>query len=115
RAHRGPESLPVVERVRVEAGETAERTMTVARWEDMAARGWHSGDDHVHAQLMSDDDARLVMTFAKATDTRVTNVLEMGNQQRTWYEQRGFGPAFRVRDGAHVLVPGQEDPRYRLG
>jgi hypothetical protein len=43
------------------------------------------------------------------------NLLEMGNDRRTFYEQRGFGEAYRVRSGNHVLVPGHEDPRYQFG
>lgn len=35
----------------------------------------------------------------------------MGDINRTWFEQRGFGPDHRVIDGDYVLVPGQECPR----
>jgi hypothetical protein len=81
----------------------------------MKRRGWYSGDDHVHARLMHSEDAFKLLTCAKATDIQVSNILEMGNEVRTWYAQRGFGKAFRVQDGDYILVPGQEDPRSALG
>jgi hypothetical protein len=87
------------------------------RWTDMPARGWFSSDDHIHSRLMSGEDAGRLMTWARAADIHIANILEMGDSARTWYPQRGFGPEFRVRDesGRHWLIPGQEDPRSMLG
>ena len=115
RVYRGFEREPVVDTVRVDEGETAERTYQPERWVDMPTHGWYSGDDHIHARIMSDHDARRLMAWLKAVDIHVGNTLEMGDRYRTHYEQRGFGPDFRVQDGDHVLVPGQEDPRYWRG
>lgn len=106
----------VAERREVTVGaEPAVARFELKRWTDMKARGWWSGDDHVHSRLNSDEDARRLMAWTKAADIHVANVLRMGNRQRTYYEQRGFGPAFRVVDGDRALVPGQEDPRYSTG
>jgi hypothetical protein len=41
----------------------------------------------------------------------LANIVKMGDISRTYFEQRGFGPAFRVTDGDYVLSPGQECPR----
>jgi hypothetical protein len=60
---------------------------------------------------MSDADAEKLMTWAKAEDVHLCNVVKMGDIHRTWFEQRGFGPAFRVRNGDYILSPGQECPR----
>ncbi len=111
----GLEYEPVRERLRIEPGGWTRKTVRLRRWVHMPRRGWYSGDDHVHSRLMSSEDADRLMAFTRAADIHVSNVLEMGNEMRTWYAQRGFGPEFRVRDGLHWLVPGQEDPRSQLG
>ncbi len=112
---RGPEQTPVVERVTIEPDGLARRELRVKDWIDMPARGWWSGDDHIHARLMSSADAGRLLDYAEAVDLHVANVLEMGDPYRTYYAQRGFGPEFRVARGDRWLVPGQEDPRSDLG
>ncbi len=113
----GIEYEPLHEKFRVEPGQWTRKTFRLKRWTNMPERGWYSGDDHIHSRLMSSEDAEKLLAFTVAGDIHVANVLEMGNEMRTWYAQRGFGPEFRVRDesGRHWLVPGQEDPRSMLG
>ena len=113
----GSEYEPVHDTFNVEPGQWTRKTYRLKRWTNMAQRGWYSGDDHVHSRLMSSEDADKLLAAAQAGDINVVNVLEMGNEMRTWYAQRGFGPEFRVHDEAslHWLVPGQEDPRSMLG
>lgn len=113
--YHGPEYIPVRQTIKITAGEWNRETIQLKRWIDMPARGWYSGDDHVHAQIMNSEDADNVMAFVRAADVHVANILEMGDSLRTYYEQRGFGPAYRVRTDNHVLVPGQEDPRSDFG
>jgi len=113
----GSEYEPLHDTFRVEPGQWTRKTYRLKRWTNMAQHGWYSGDDHVHSRLMSSEDADKLLAAAQAGDINVVNVLEMGNEMRTWYAQRGFGPEFRVHDeaGLHWLVPGQEDPRSMLG
>ncbi len=113
----GIEYEPLHETFRVEPGQWTRKTFRLKRWTNMPERGWYSGDDHIHSRLMSSEDAEKLLAFTVAGDIHIGNVLEMGNEMRTWYAQRGFGPEFRVRDesGRHWLVPGQEDPRSMLG
>jgi hypothetical protein len=113
----GIEYEPLHDTFRVAPGQWTRKTYRLKRWTNMPERGWYSGDDHVHSRLMSSEDAERLLAFTRAGDIHVANVLEMGNEMRTWYAQRGFGPKFRVRDdaGLHWLVPGQEDPRSMLG
>lgn len=115
RVQRGPEHLPIREIVEVAPEEWVRRTFETRRWCDMKELGWFSGDDHVHARLMSGDDADRLLQYARAVDINVANILEMGDYSRSYYSQRGFGREFRVQEGAHWLVPGQEDPRSMLG
>jgi hypothetical protein len=51
------------------------------------------------------------MAWVKAEDVHLANIVKMGDIYRTYFEQRGFGRDYRILDGAHVLVPGQECPR----
>jgi hypothetical protein len=115
RVHKGPEFNVAAETVEVRGGELTACTPHLARWINMPELGWYSGDDHVHGEMLDSEDVRRVLAFTLASDTHVVNLLEMGNDRRTFYEQRGFGEAFRVQSGNHVLVPGHEDPRYQFG
>ncbi len=108
---RGVEHEVMFEDVTIQSGQTAERTLRPRRWVDMRKHGWWSGDDHVHTRILSDDDARNVMAWVQAEDVHLANIVKMGDIYRTYFEQRGFGPAFRFRDGEYVLSPGQECPR----
>ena len=111
----GAEYVPVRDSLSVEPGKKTEKVYRMARWTDMPALGWYSGDGHVHSRMVSDKDASNVMSWAKAADIHIANVLAMGCYMRTYYEQRGFGKQFRVQDGQYALVPGQEDPRDFMG
>lgn len=108
---RGAEHLVIHEVVEVRPNERVERTYQPRRWVDMRDHGWYSGDDHVHTQILSDRDARMAMSWIQAEDVRLANVVKMGDIYRTWFEQRGFGKAYRVQDQGYILSPGQECPR----
>src|SRR5262245_6595889 len=45
---RGPEYRRAAGRIEVAAGETAERSVELVRWIDLAAQGWWSGETHIH-------------------------------------------------------------------
>jgi hypothetical protein len=108
---RGVEHELVFQEVTIRPGETTQAVIRPRRWVDMRRRGWWSGDDHVHCRILSDADARRLMAWVQAEDVHLANVVKMGDIYRTYFEQRGFGPAFRVADGDYVLTPGQECPR----
>ena len=108
---RGVEHTPIEEAFTIKPGQSLQKTYRLQRWVDMPKRGWYSGDAHVHFRMTSDSDARHMMAWAQAEDIHVTNVLKMGDINRTWFEQRGFGPEHRYTEGDFVLVPGQECPR----
>jgi hypothetical protein len=108
---RGVEHEVLFEDVTIRSGDTLERTCRPRRWVDMRKRGWWSGDDHVHCRILSDEDARHLMSWVQAEDIHLANILKVGDIYRTYFEQRGFGPGYRVVDGEYVLSPGQECPR----
>ena len=110
---RGVEHEEVFEEVAFTSGGTVAKTFRPRRWVDMRRRGWWSGDDHVHYRLLNDDDGRRLMAWVRAEDIHLANVVKMGDIYRTYFEQRGFGPAQRVVQGDTALVPGQECPPDR--
>jgi len=111
---RGLEYSPVRETFSVAPGETAEKNYTLNRWVEMPARGWYSGDVHVHARILSERDAQMVMAWSRAEGVHVANVVEMGDIAGTHFAQRGFGKNYIVAKDGSFLVPGQEDPRTHL-
>ena len=50
-AVKGFEYVPVRQRVRLAPNQTSVATLTLKRWTDLPALGWHSGLDHVDAEL----------------------------------------------------------------
>lgn len=112
---RGLEYSPIRKTVTIKEDEWTRMELQPKRWTNMPRRGWYAGDDHVHAQLLTSEDARNVMAYCQAVDINIANILEMGDVMRTYYQQRGFGRSFRVQQGNHWLIPGQEDPRSVLG
>ena len=108
---RGTEHVPVIDTFTVPSGGSVERSYRPKRWVDMRKSGWYSGDAHIHFQLLNDYDAERLMTWLKAEDVHLGNVLKMGDMYRTHFEQRGFGPEYRVQEDDYILVPGQECPR----
>ncbi|MEX0322696.1 MAG: CehA/McbA family metallohydrolase [Puniceicoccaceae bacterium] len=113
--YRGFETNPVREVIEINSNKWTRKTIQLKRWVDMASKGWYSGDDHVHSRMRSSEDADKLMAYTRAMDVRVSNILEMGDPQRTYYNQRGFGEDFRVEKDGYFLIPGQEDPRSILG
>ncbi len=81
------------------------------RWADMPSEGWHSGDDHVHLtrDTVKDDS---IWTFTAGEDIDVTNLLEMGNIIKVYFDQpKDWGTASRYERDGHYIVSGQESPR----
>src|SRR5690606_30613179 len=96
--------------------ERVEKRYVLRRWVDMRKMGWYSGDDHVHCRILSSGDAERLMAWVQAEDIHVANIVKMGDINRTWFEQRGWGKAYRVVAGDVVLSPGQECPRtHQIG
>ncbi len=76
--------------------------------------GWYSGDDHIHFPRMKPEHNELLITWAIAEDVHVANILRMGDIERTYFEQAGFGKQARFQHGNYALVSGQEDPRMGI-
>jgi hypothetical protein len=111
---RGLETVPYFEEFRISPNHSLTRRVVLRRWVDMPRLGWYSGDDHVHYPRQNPGHDRFLMAWTMAEDIHVANILRMGNTQRVFFEQSGFGEAGRHQQGTYALVSGQEDPRTAI-
>lgn len=111
---RGIEYRPVFEEFDVAQGEALERKIVLHRWVNMPKLGWYSGDDHVHMVRVTPNQNELLMTWTRAEDVHVSNILRMGDPHKTYFEQEGYGDHYRYEYEDYVLASGQEDPRMHI-
>jgi len=112
----GNEFIPIHEEIVIpEHGGEMTKTFTMHRWIDLPARGWYSGDVHVHHPTLKESQRDFLMEYARAEDVHIVNVLEMGHHLGTDFKQEGFGGNFRTCKDDICLVSGQEDPRSTFG
>lgn len=91
------------------------KTFLLKRWINLPARGWYSGDVHVHHPTHKPAFKQYLLDYGKAEDVHIINMLEMGHHLGTDFKLDGFGKKFRVCKGNICLVSGQEDPRSHFG
>ena len=75
---RGPEHRRVAGEVELAIGAPRRVVVRIERWIDMAARGWWSGETHVHRPLA---DVPLLM---RSEDLHVATVLSVWNRSNAW-------------------------------
>ena len=106
----GPEFHAYHGHIDVHKDEVAHLSVALERFADLPARGWYSGDDHIHlARDVTRDQA--VWTQVAAEDVHVGNLLQMGNITGVYFEQPAWGRAGRFEQGGYLIASGQEDPR----
>jgi hypothetical protein len=107
---KGPEYR--IHRQRFEVGADNETKVDVAleRWIDMPAKGWYSGDNHIHIERPREANPSISAQL-RAEDIHISNLLQASNPARYYFSQYAFGHEGQYADGEHVLVPGQESPR----
>jgi hypothetical protein len=110
----GPEFMPYTEEFDVASGGSLTRKVRLKRWVDMPRMGWYSGDDHVHYPRLKPDQNEFLLTWARAEDIHVANILRMGDSQGVYFEQAAYGKASYFQHGSYVLATGQEDPRTSI-
>ncbi|MEX2272682.1 MAG: CehA/McbA family metallohydrolase [Vicinamibacterales bacterium] len=107
---RGPEYRLHHQKVVVAPQEISQVQVRLNRYADLPARGWYSGDSHVHLRRDRVADAE-VWTHIAAEDLHIAHLLEMGNIMGTYFKQPAWGKAGRYQKDDVALVSGQEDPR----
>ena len=109
---KGFEYQPQRVQVEIRANDPPQMEIRLTRNSDLAALGWHSGDNHVHGNLFADDRIKPadVLLIAQAEDLNVVNVLPTVDPQS---EQISDGQHFEGRPHAlstprHVLYYHEE-------
>jgi hypothetical protein len=106
---KGFEYTPVALDVDLEPGQR-ELDVTIERWVDMAAEGWHSGDTHVH--FLSPDGA---LTEAAGEGLSVVNLLQ-AQWGHLFTNVEDFTGRTRVsEDGTTFVHVSQENRQHVLG
>ncbi len=112
----GSEFLPISETFTVpENAKELTKTYTFKRWINLPARGWYSGDVHVHHPTDKPEYKEYLLHMGKAEDVHIINMLEMGHHLGTDFKVDGFGKQFRKCMENYCLISGQEDPRTEIG
>jgi len=111
---RGMEYEIVERRVTIEAGRNTTISVQLPRWADMPAKGWYSGDTHLHMGREHSKDDHSIALHTRAEGLNVSNILQMGDIGTTFFNQYNWMPEAQFGDGMHFIVPGQEDPRTSL-
>jgi hypothetical protein len=107
---RGPEFRAHHGAFEIKAGQPTEVSVSLDRFQDLPAQGWYSGESHLHLsrEQVVDKD---VFAQVAAEDLKVSNLLEMGNIDGTYFRQPAWGAAGRYERDGYIMVSGQEDPR----
>jgi hypothetical protein len=112
RASKGPEYRAANLQFEVAQGETIQRELRLERWVDMPARGWFSGDDHLHIARPVAELNPVILQVMQAEDIHVANLLQFGIAEYFHNAvQYALGPGGIYQDGDYILAGGQENPR----
>ena len=106
---RGYEYEPLRQRVNIEPGQR-ELTLRLKRWTDMNARGWYSGDSHVH--FLSSQGSH---TEAQGEDLNVVNLLQSQWGSLFTNVEEFTGEASVSRSGDSIVYVGQENRQHFMG
>jgi hypothetical protein len=111
---RGKEFVPVADTLAIAAGKEAKPTYTLRRWADMVAKGWYSGDTHVHRELGDMADLMLAEDLNVAVPQTVWNQKNAGGLD-TWLARADSLGAVRI-DATHIFsVLSHEIERFNSG
>ncbi len=81
----------------------------------MPAKGWYSGDVHIHYGRANAQDDRNIHLHTQAEDLHVANLLQMDDVGTIYFHQYNWGQTARYGAPPHTLVPGQEGSRSHRG
>jgi hypothetical protein len=106
---RGFEYVPLRQVVQIAPGQR-ELTLRIARWTDMAARGWYSGDSHVH--FLSVQGSHLEQ---QCEDLHVVNLLQSQWGSLFTNTEDFTGSVSFAPGGKYLTYVGQENRQHILG
>ncbi len=113
---KGFEYAPESHNVEVAAGATRNLELTIANDAPLAARGWYSGDPHLHFIRANDADEATVFDLLEAEDIRLgmvlcyneTNAYPGLMPELVTPQLRGLGRKSIRRRGDYQIISGQE-------
>ena len=110
-ATKGPEYRVINKTITVTEGDNNQHRIELERWDNLPAKGWHSGDVHIHMRRDKREHNDSIMAILQAEDVHVSNLLLMNNPGAGHYDQYAYGKKGQVIDKLHSIVPGIESPR----
>jgi hypothetical protein len=112
KVYKGTEYALQTREVRMLENESVELSVAMSRWVDMPKEGWYSADDHIHISRPHKELNPLISKWMQAEDIHVANLLQFGSWNRFFgAPQYEHGKGGLYREGNHLLVVGQENPR----
>lgn len=108
-AARGFEFVPVTVSFDVSDGR-ADAQISLRRWTDLQAEGWHAADEHLHYERTdpAHDPDWLTMLDADGLSHAHFLVLKGGNLDGVWADQFAYGREGQASDGQRLIIPGEE-------
>lgn len=108
-ATRGFEFIPGSTPFEVRDG-VARAEVSLRRWIDLQAEGWHAADEHLHYERTDSahDADWLTMLDADGLSHAHFLVLKGGNLDGVWADQFAYGPTGQADNGKQLIIPGEE-------
>jgi hypothetical protein len=101
----------------LQAGETNTLTVEMERWTDMAARGWYSGENHVHANYGYGawyNTPRATLDLCEGEDLNVANIMVANSDGDGVYDREFFRGQPDDRSGPRTIIYWNEEFRSTL-
>jgi TolB protein len=112
RVLRGPEYRMHESQIEVRPGESAERRVSLERWANMAARGWYSGENHIHANYGYGSwyvQPQSLVDQCEAEDLRVSNLVVANSDGEAVFDREFFtGRPHMLSTSQRILYWNQE-------
>lgn len=106
RGSRGMEYDLAEERVEIAGAET-DFTLTLRRWTDEAARGWYSGENHIHANYGYGEwyqTPASIVELCEGEDLKVANLVVANSDGNGVFDREFFLGRLEPRSKPHALV-----------
>jgi len=115
RVFKGPEYEVSHTEVKLVAGSTLKKSITLLRFVNMPAKGWYSADGHLHITRHHKGVDPFVLKLMQAEDIHVGNLLEIGRSAaNSTAQQYTHGDKSLYQEGNYLITSGQENLRTHL-
>jgi len=112
---RGPEYRIIRETFDIKPDRETRLKQTILPWEKMPAKGWYSGDVHIHYGRSNLKEHHNIRVQMQAEDLHIANLLQMDDIGTVDFHQYSWGKESYDNQALYALVSGQEGPRSHRG